>query len=72
MIVETSFEGNDDFEKWRSEPRMIRCIQLILTNQNQTIGYRAEDKLRQHLLYKFSDVPWMPGWERACEFDDEE
>ncbi len=57
----------DELKKWISEPDMIRYVQLILTNQNQPIGYKAEDKLGQSLLYRFSDVPWMPGWERSCE-----
>ena len=47
-----------EVSSWIEEPRMIRLVQVILTNQNQAIGYEAETSLGSMILRRFSDVPW--------------
>ena len=47
-----------EVSSWIDEPWMIRHFQLILANQNQAVGYKAETSLASMILGRFSDVPW--------------
>ena len=54
---------------WIDAPRMARCVQLILTHQNQPVGYAAEAQLSLDILDRFPDVPWTAGLRQANESD---
>lgn len=43
---------------WIDQPHLVRSVQLILTNQNQSIGNMAESRLCLDILRRFPDVPW--------------
>ena len=59
----------NEVHRWLNQPRIIRSVQLILANQNQTIGYLAEARLCLDILDRFSHVPWRPSLRRAHEQD---
>ena len=54
---------------WIEAPRIVRSVQLILTNQNQPIGYAAESQLWLDILERFPDVPWNAGKREVYEAD---
>ena len=54
---------------WTTAPRIVRSVQLILTNQNQPMGYRAEAQLGLDIMDSFEDVPWMDKLRAAYEAD---
>lgn len=58
-----------EVESWVGEPHLIQQIQIILANQNQTLGYIAESRLSLQLLNRFSDVPWDRKWQKSNEDD---
>ncbi|WP_420722796.1 hypothetical protein [Hwanghaeella sp. LZ110] len=60
-----------EIESWVWSPSLVRYVQLILTNQNQPIGYTAESKLALALIERFSEVPWTSGWRDAFEKNQE-
>jgi len=47
-----------EIRSWRDEPRLIALVFTILSNQNQPIGYHAEDELAELLCLRFANVPW--------------
>ena len=53
---------------WTYESNLVRSVQLILANQNETIGYRAEAALCLGILEKFGDIPWNDNIQTALEF----
>ena len=48
----------NEVRSWQDYPHLIRLVMEILTNQNNPVGYRAEDALRYDLLVQYEDVPW--------------
>ena len=54
---------------WTTRPRLVRSVQLDLTNQNKPIGYAAEAQLCLDILDRFPEVPWEPKWREAYEAD---
>lgn len=58
-------------EKWITAPWIVRSVQVILTNQNQPLGYKAEGQLCLDILDRFPDVPWKPHLRAAHETDPE-
>ncbi|MEQ8652020.1 MAG: hypothetical protein RIC87_06110 [Kiloniellales bacterium] len=61
-----------ELSTWIDEPRMVRSVQLILSNQNEPAGYEAETSLCLALLDRFSDVPWKQSLREAHEADGAE
>jgi hypothetical protein len=59
----------DEIDGWRWRPEIIRNVQLILTNQNQPVGYNAEGQLCLSILDRFHNVSWKPSLRSACETD---
>jgi hypothetical protein len=59
----------DELEKWVWQPALVRDVQLILSNQNQPIGYAAESRLGLALIDRFHTVPWLPKLRDAYEND---
>ena len=53
--------------RWSTAPRIVRSVQIILTNQNKAIGYTAESQLCLDILAKFADVPWQRGLRETHE-----
>ena len=47
-----------EVRSWDRSPYLIRHVLEILKNQNQPVGYGAEDSLRCDLIDRFDDVPW--------------
>lgn len=48
-----------EMQKWKSEePDFVRNMVIILQNQNEEVGYDAEDYLNYYLYERFSDIPW--------------
>ena len=43
---------------WIHHPFLVRQVLLILSNQNQPIGYAAEARLADEIVSKHSTVPW--------------
>lgn len=58
-----------EVESWINAPRMIRYVQIILSNQNEEIGYAAEDALNISLLERFQEVGWFEKTLAACQAD---
>jgi hypothetical protein len=58
-----------EIESWVWHPQLVRDVQLILTNQNQPIGYASESRLCLALLDRFPDVPWLSSKREALEKD---
>ena len=54
---------------WIDAPRAARCVQLILTHQNQPVGYAAEAQLSLDILDRFPEVPWRAGLREVHETD---
>ncbi len=50
---------------WIDEPRLVRSVQLTLTNQNQPIGYLAEAQMGVEIMSRFSKVPWNENLRNA-------
>ena len=48
----------DETECWVAAPWIVRWVQIILRNQNQPLGYKAEAELCVEILNRFSDIPW--------------
>ena len=59
----------EEVEGWSALPHLVRLVQLILANQNEPAGYRAESQLSVHLFDQFEDVPWIPKFRAAYEAD---
>ena len=51
-----------EVSSWIDESWMIRLVQVILTNQNQPIGYDAESSLASMIAARFHFVPWADSW----------
>lgn len=47
--------------KWVDAPELVRLIQIILSHQNEDIGYAAEAKLSLEVLERFQHLPWPEG-----------
>jgi hypothetical protein len=58
-----------ELARWIDSPALVRSVQLILTNQNQPVGYAAESRLCLDILDRFPDVPWKATWRYAFEQD---
>ena len=44
---------------WKNYPLLIRLVIRILKNQNQLVGYEAEEKLEEALTYNYyANIPW--------------
>lgn len=48
----------DEVGSWIDEPEFIRLFQIILSNQNEDIGYAAEAELCIRVMDKFDYVAW--------------
>ena len=59
----------NEVRDWVWHPRLVRNVQLILSNQNQPFGYVAESRLCLALMARFSDVPWDSDWREAYQRD---
>ena len=56
-----------EISAWMDAPQLVRSVQLILTNQNEPIGYLAESRLCLGIMYRFDSVPWEKSWSEAYE-----
>lgn len=54
---------------WIDRPHMVRAVQIVLTSQNQPVGYLAELELCLGVMDQFNDVPWPANERRAREAD---
>ena len=54
---------------WNTHPKLVRLIQLILTNQNTPPGYIAEAQICLDILDRFFTVPWDPRWRDGYQKD---
>ena len=54
---------------WLTQPKLIRLVQVILTNQNTAPGYTAEVQLSLEILERFYEVPWDSTWRDALQND---
>lgn len=54
---------------WIGAPKLVRSVQLILTNQNKPIGYLAESHLSLGIMDRFDSVPWTTGLRETLEDD---
>ena len=59
----------DEVKDWITQPRLIRLVQVILTNQNSPPGYRAEAELTLEILGRFYNVPWDSRLRNAYQED---
>ena len=59
----------DETASWVAAPWIVRSVQIILRNQNQPLGYKAEAELCLEILNRFADVPWRPDLRAAHETD---
>jgi hypothetical protein len=50
----------EEVDGWIDQPEVIRLVQVILSNQNEDVGYVAETKLGLILIDRFPSVDWMP------------
>ena len=51
-----------EVNSWKRDPHLIRLVMRILRNQNQTLGYEAEDELEDELKHKYyEDNHWSDG-----------
>lgn len=48
----------NEVQSWIDRPEFVRLVQIILTNQNSTLGYEAETRLNLEIMDYFYDVPW--------------
>jgi len=48
----------DEIKSWSEEPELIRAVMTIIANQNNEVGYEAEERLARLLRQRFSSVPW--------------
>ena len=44
--------------RWDGEPALVRCVQVILANENEPLGYEAESRLEGLLTEWFCHIPW--------------
>lgn len=58
---------SNEVENWVWEPSLVRCVQIILANQNQPVGYEAESRLTLEILDRFPEVPWDENLREAAE-----
>ena len=56
---------------WIETPRIVRSVQLILTNQNHPKWYAAESQLCLDILARFAEVPWKAGKRERYEAESE-
>jgi hypothetical protein len=47
-----------EVDLWSNQPAIVRNVIIILGNQNVENGYRAEDRLTQALVRRYSNVDW--------------
>jgi len=59
----------NEISGWIDQPYLVRSVQLILTNQNQLIGYIAESQWCLDIMRHFPDVPWRGNLRDAFEKD---
>lgn len=50
-----------EVSSWRHQLRLIALVMTILAEQNNELGYQAEDELAERLKLRFDDVPWRLG-----------
>ncbi len=55
----------NEVRSWKQDPHLVRYVMTILTNQNQSEGYKAESFLTCDLIERFDDVPWPRKWASA-------
>ena len=48
----------NELSGWIDYPYLVRSVQVILTNQNNPIGYAAESRLCLDIMDRFPSVPW--------------
>ena len=56
-------------ESWVETPWIVRWVQIMLRNQNQSLGYKAEAELCLEILNRFEDVPWLAELRAGYEAD---
>ncbi len=47
-----------EMQNWIERPEWVRLVQIILDNQNTSVGQRAETQLSREIMEFFSQVPW--------------
>lgn len=52
-------------DSWHRSPEIVRLFLTIFENQNNDVGYAAEDALSRALLLRFDKVPWEDRLLRA-------
>ena len=55
--------------KWIDEPWLVRFVLLVLANQKEAVGYKAESELCLYILTKYRDVPWHDRLREVFEKD---
>lgn len=58
---------DEEVKNWFDFPEFIRLVQVILTNQNNPIGYEAETRLSLAIMDRFRDAPWDAALIKALE-----
>jgi hypothetical protein len=48
----------NEVQGWIDRPEFVRLVQVILTNQNDPLGYEAETRLNLEIMDYFYDIPW--------------
>ena len=59
----------EETSHWVNHPHIVRSVYLILTNQNNQIGYAAEAMLGLLIMDRFPLVPWKMDLREAHEDD---
>lgn len=54
---------------WINEPEIIRLLQIVMSNQNEPVGYAAEAKLGVVLIDRFTEVRWRSEFRLAISAD---
>ena len=57
----------NELSGWIDYPYLVRSVQVILTNQNNPVGYAAESRLCLDIMDRFPSVPWRSDLRKAYE-----
>jgi hypothetical protein len=55
----------NEVQSWIDRPQFVRLVQVILSNQNNALGYEAETRLNLEIMDYFYDVPWKDTLKNA-------
>lgn len=48
----------EEISNWKSEPELVRSVQVVLSNYNTKIGDAAERRLTRGIMQRFNWIPW--------------